>query len=255
MFGYSISVRRALLPVIAALIFSLPAFDAVADEGEGAGWEFGSEIYFWGAGLDGTTAAGDDIDIPFSEVFDNLNFGAMGAVTARKDKWTLFADAIYLDLETEDSTTANIINRPIRTSVDVELKGFISTAGAGYAVIENDSTRISLLAGGRYLWLDTELEFDVGALTEKVSDSGSVIDGIIGFRGRTEVAEGWHIAYYADVGTGESDLTWQLLGSLNYRYKKVDLVLGYRYLDWNLDGDVLDDLTIHGPMLGVKFRL
>ena len=255
MFGCRMSGRRTLRPVIAALIFTLPAFDAAADEGEGAGWEFGSEIYFWGASMGGTTAAGDDIDIPFSDILENLNFGLMGAVAARKDKWTLFADAIYLDLETEDSTTANIIGRPINTSVDVELKGFISTAGAGYAVIENDSTRISLLAGGRYLWLDTELEFDVGALTEKASDSGSVIDGIIGFRGRTEIAEGWHIAYYADVGTGESDLTWQLLGSVNYRFKNVDLVLGYRYLDWNLDGDVLDDLNLHGPVFGVKFEL
>ncbi len=71
MFGYRMSARRVLRPVIAALIFSLPAFNAAAGEGAGAGWEFGAEIYFWGASMGGTTTAGDDIDIPFSDILDN----------------------------------------------------------------------------------------------------------------------------------------------------------------------------------------
>jgi hypothetical protein len=248
--------RRVLGLLFAGLLFVTFVVDVAAEETGGDEWQFIGEVYMWGASLGGTTGAGDDIDIPFSDILEHLNFGAMGAAAAKKGKWTLFADAFYLDLETDDNSTANIIGRPIKTSVDVEVKGFISTAGASYDVFENDSTRVALLAGGRYLWLDVELEFDVGAVTEKASDSGSVIDGIIGFRGRTKIADRWHIIYYADVGTGESDLTWQALGSLNYRFMNVDLVLGYRYLDWNFDsddGDVLDDLNLHGPFAGVKF--
>ncbi len=252
----STKVRRVLGGALAGLLLAASTVDATAEESGSDGWQFGGEVYLWGATLGATTTAGDDIDISFSDIFEHLNFGFMGAVEARKGKWELFADAIYLDLETEDNSTANIVGRSIQTSVDVEVKGFISTTAASYAVFENDSTRFTLLAGGRYLWLEADLEFDIGALKETASDSNSVVDAIVGFRGRTKIADGWHVVYHLDVGTGQSEFTWQALGSLNYRFKNVDLVLGYRYLDWNFDadeGDVLDDLNIHGPIAGVKF--
>jgi hypothetical protein len=52
----------------------------------GTAWTFGGEAYFWGASIGGTSAAGDDIDIPFSDILDNLNIGLMTLVVARKNK-------------------------------------------------------------------------------------------------------------------------------------------------------------------------
>lgn len=49
-----------------------------------------------GAGIGGTSSAGDDIDISFSDLIDDLNMAIMGSLQARKDKWTLLADVIYL---------------------------------------------------------------------------------------------------------------------------------------------------------------
>ncbi len=58
-----------------------------------------------------------------------------------------------------------------------------------------------------------------------------------------------------DVGTGDSDLTWQALAAVNYRFEKVGVVVGYRYLDYDFDdSDVFDDLNLSGPFVGVKFR-
>jgi hypothetical protein len=51
-------------------------------------------------------------------------------------------------------------------------------------------------------------------------------------------------------------MTWQALGAINYRFQRVDAVVGYRYLDWDFDdGDMLnfDDLNLSGPFAGVKF--
>ncbi len=48
--------------------------------------------------------------------------------------------------------------------------------------------------------------------------------------------------------------TWQALGGVGYRFSKADLVLGYRHMEWNFDGNsVFDDLDISGPYAGVKF--
>ncbi|MBW1671251.1 MAG: hypothetical protein JRJ43_02045 [Deltaproteobacteria bacterium] len=53
-----------------------------------------------------------------------------------------------------------------------------------------------------------------------------------------------------------SDLTWQASASISYRFDKFDTVLGYRYLDYEFDGDaeLIDNLNISGPFAGVKFR-
>ncbi|MGB5571259.1 MAG: hypothetical protein WBM81_18360, partial [Sedimenticolaceae bacterium] len=59
--------------------------------------------------------------------------------------------------------------------------------------------------------------------------------------------------YHADIGAGDSDLTWQALAGLNYRFDKVDATFGYRYLKWELNDDTFDDLDISGPYAGVRF--
>ena len=236
-------------------VIVLATFASTA-KAETSGWEFGVEAYLWGAGIDGRTTAGDKIDISFDNLISDLQLGFMGSVAASKDRWTLFADLVYLDVDDDETSTANIIGRPVKTKVDVELKGFISTLGAAYRIVETDNTRFNVLAGARYLWLDTDLKFEIGeGIRDKVSESGHVWDGIVGVRGATDLNERWYLTYYADVGTGDSDLTWQALAALNYRFSKFDAVLGYRYLDWDFDdNDTFDDLNISGPFAGVKFK-
>ena len=66
---------------------------------------------------------------------------------------------------------------------------------------------------------------------------------------------GRNLTYYADMGAGDSDPTWQASASVSYRFDKVDAVLGYRYLDYEFDDSgFIDNLNIGGPSAGVKFR-
>ncbi len=57
----------------------------MAMEGPGRhAWEFGAEVYLWGAGISGNSTAGDEIDFPFSDLIKNLDMGIMGTVAVRK---------------------------------------------------------------------------------------------------------------------------------------------------------------------------
>jgi hypothetical protein len=236
--------------------FLAKALPAKADTVSGQdGWEFSGAAYLWAAGVEGTDAAGDDIDVSFSDVLEDLDGGLMGILAARKGRWTLLADVIYLSIHQETSSTANILGIPAKIDVDVKLEGFVSTFGVAYRVIDEDMTRLDLLAGARYFNLDVDLEADVGGRKVKDSDSEDVLDGIIGAQVLIDLSERWYLSCYGDVGAGDSKLTWQAWPGIGYRLEKVDVVAGYRHLEWETDdGDTIDDLNFSGPMLGVNFR-
>jgi len=243
------------------LVFVLYCFLAAALPAEAEtdskqdGWKFGGAAYLWAAGVKGTSVAGDEIDVSFSDLLGDLDGGLMGILSAQKGSWTLLADIIYLSIHQETSSTANLIGIPAKVDVDVKLKGFVSTFGVAYRVIDDDMTRLDLLAGARYFNLDIDFDTDVGAGTVKYSDSEDALDGIIGAQVIIDLSERWYISLYADVGAGDNKLTWQAWPGVGYRLEKVDVVAGYRHLAWETDvGDTLDDLNFSGPMLGAKFR-
>ncbi|MCW8966876.1 MAG: porin family protein [Candidatus Pacearchaeota archaeon] len=218
-------------------------------------WEFVGSAYLWAAGVEGTSAAGDEIDVSFSDLLENLDGGVMGVLAAQKGRWTLIADAIYLSIHQETSSTANLIGIPARIDTDMELKGFVTTFGAAYRVIEDDTTILDLLAGARYFKLDVDFDADVAARKTKYSDSGDALDGIVGAQAIINLNERWYVSLYADVGAGDSKRTWQAGPGVGYRLEDVDVVAGYRHLEWETDdGDTFDDLNFSGPMIGVKFR-
>lgn len=263
---HSLHRFRSLMLIAGAMVAATAMPVAAAQEGDeqtavfGAAppdhWVYGAEIYLWGAGVAGKTARGDDIDISFSDIIDNLDLAFMGTLAAARDKYTLFGDFIYLNISHDDKTTANIIGNPIKAKVEVKLKTFISTFGGAYSFLQTDSTRLNVLGGARYLGLDGSLKYDIENLAKnKVSNSDDNWDAIIGLRGKTNLNEKWYLNYYADVGTGDSDLTWQAVAAVNYRFRRVDAAFGYRYLDYEFDdSDVIDNLNMGGPFAGIKFR-
>lgn len=225
------------------------------DEFVADGWHFEAEAYLWGAALGGDTARGDDVDIGFNDIVDNLNYGLMGYGVARKGNYSLLFDTIYLNLETDESTTGNLVGIPLSIDVDVELQGVITAVGVGYNLLERETTQLDIFGGGQYFWLQSELDFEVNDQEQKFSDSDHVFDGIIGVRGTTNLSDRIYAIYLASGGAGDSDYTWQVWGTLNYRLGIVDLAAGYRYLSWNFDDNrAFQDLNVHGPILGAKIR-
>ena len=218
-------------------------------------WDWGAEIYLWGADIGGETATGSDVDIGFDTLIDNLDMGFMGAIAAHNGPWTIFADLIYLNVGDSTDGTVNVSSGPTQAELDVKLKGVISTAGAAYKISETETASLNVLGGVRYLWLETDVDLTVGGMPGEVSEKDTSWDAVVGLRGDVDLSKNWYLTYYADIGAGQSDLTWQLLAAVNYRFNNFDVVLGYRYLDWEFDDfGSFDNLNISGPFLGAKIQ-
>ncbi|MFD0911291.1 hypothetical protein [Ruegeria arenilitoris] len=253
-------LKAVCLPV--AAIICAPNVTVAQDTGLGS-WDWQAEVYFWGADLGGETTTGADISMPIDTIIEDLKLGFMGAIFAEKDDWLFFADAFYLDLGDSAGTSASVGPIEVDVNGSFDLKGFQSTFGAGYKIMKTAGTTLHATGGVRFLWLDGKVEVDA---TEAVG--GSPIDGqvireneagnnwdvVVGLRGITELNDKWYLSYYGDIGAGNSDLTWQASLAANYRMNRADLVIGYRYMDFDLDNfGPIDDLNLGGPFLGVKF--
>jgi opacity protein-like surface antigen len=239
----------------------VPARAAVEEPAQKDGWQFGANLYMWMPTFGGKTNSGDTIEIKFDELLNNLEFTYMGGFEARKGRWHLTTDVIYMKLQQDNNGKVTVPHGSgLKTDATVKLQGWVVTPAVGYSFIDTEKVNLEFLAGARYLWLKPELDLDTtGTLHEgakDISDSGDVWDGIIGLRGNVNLDKNWYVLYYVDVGTGDSDLTWQWMAGVGAKVSKVvDVVAAWRHLYWKFkDNGVLDKLYINGPLLGVKFR-
>ncbi len=223
-----------------------PAQVSAAESTAGKNWEFAAQLYFWGASVGATTRSGRDIDIGIGDIIDNLDFALMGSVEAKKNRWLLAADMIYLDAG-KDFDSAHVIK------ATADITSWIVTPMIGYNLVDTGKVSLDIIGGARYLSLDTDIGVD--ALGERVNASESIWDGIIGARGSVDFTASWYLFGLLDVGAGDSDLTWQALGGIGYRFEQFSIMAAYRYMRWNLSDDIkaLDDLALHGPALGLKY--
>ena len=259
--------RQTILKCTALVIFGLASImltaqPVVAEETSTDSWTFSAAIYAWAPAIKGETANGKDFELSLSDIINNLDFTFMGGVAARKNKLSLLVDVIYMDLEDTSNSTV-VQGPPINLSVtNVELKSWVVTPMVAYNVVHSERVKLDLLAGARYLYLKAISDFKTqGPLeTRKYSVSGSTDfwDGIVGAIGQIKVNETWYLPFQCDVGTGDSDLTWQVFGGVGYKFSSLDVVAGYRHLEWDFDnnnraGNLLNDLYISGPMFGIRY--
>jgi hypothetical protein len=217
-------------------------------------WKFGGSVYIWGSGVKGTSAQGDEIDVSFSEVVEDLDGAIMGIIAAQKGKWGFIADMIYLSISQDTSVTSSSNGQPVKVDTDVTMQSFITTFGAAYRVFEEDNSQLDLLVGARYIYMDVDLDGSVGPDIIKYDDSDSALDGIVGLQGKVQLNDKWYLSLYADVGAGDSELTWQAWPVVGYKLESFDVSAGYRHLEWETDdGEAIDDVSFSGPMLGMSF--
>ena len=160
------------------------------------------------------------------------------------------------DLTTLRKDIALPDDRTLSGHANIDLKSLVLTPVIGYVALETERFQLEPFAGARYAHLDTTLDIRVHDQSRQFSDSTGLLDGIVGARGDVSIDENWHLPYYADIGTGDSDLTWQVMAGVGYRINQsVDLGVTYRYMAWQFDDNpLLNDLNFSGPLIGARFR-
>jgi hypothetical protein len=201
-----------------------------------------------------------------NDYLSDLQMAAMVMGEARKGPWSVYTDLLYTSFGNQEtkirdvSGPAGLLNTQIGRDAKRDLSTTVWTLAGGYRAIERDNVEIDLMAGARYLTMASDLDLTVQGATgrldrrRKVSLDQDLWDGIVGFRGRILFpGSNWYIPFYADIGTGESKMTWQAMLGAGYRFDWGEVTLAYRALGYDFDKNDAD-LTLYGPGLGVGFH-
>ncbi|HWC77791.1 MAG TPA: hypothetical protein VG778_10025 [Blastocatellia bacterium] len=221
------------------------------------GWAFQLSPYIFMPAIKGTAGVGAftaDVDARFVDIIDEANFAFMAAFEARKNKFMILTDMMYINLSDSAGTPG-----PLFSSVKVDFKAFILDPEVGYRVVEKERASLDLLGGIRYWHLKTTLDFRAGILPERQEErSKNWVDVIGGVRGRARLSTRWFLTGKADLGGGGSDFSWQLFGGAGVDVnRRVSLIFGYRHLDVNYDDEdtgFVFDVAMKGPIIGFGFR-
>jgi len=263
----------------AALSLVLPC--AQAQEAQ-EHWTFAVTPYLWLPNVNGTLkyspppsgSGAPEVTTGPNNYLENLSGVLMLAGEARKGKWSLLSDLIYLDFRSEDSNVkavdfgGSVVSTSLNASTKSSLTGLQWMLAGGYTVVQTPHAMLDVIGGFRYLGIEAKSDWQLTATVtgpgggQTFPASGSISrrtdlwDGIIGVRGRLRLGESqWFVPYHLDVGAGSSRLTWQGLLGIAYAFKWGDAVFGYRRLYYDQGDDkLLQDFRFSGPTLGASFR-
>jgi hypothetical protein len=256
---------------VAALAPSSLLAQEVSDE-----WRFAATIYGWlpdiGGNAELPSGDGRPIGVDIGTILDHLKMTAQGSFEFHKGNWGAFTDIVYLDVgETKSQTRGlELGGQPLPGSIDAavefDLKTVISTFAASYRGLDNPGITVDWLAGARLASFKQEIDWEFTGtfgsmtpppLTGSRRSKVEQWDMIVGMKGRLAYGaeHEWVVPFYFDLGTGDSDLTWQAMLGFGYSFGWGDLCVAWRYMDYDLDsGGAITDLNFNGPALGATFR-
>lgn len=258
--------RYKLVLLAASLGFTLPTINA-QDSPESSeswlnsgGWEFTLEPYGLAASIDGDAGLGRvaaaPVAVDASTILENLEVGAMLHAEARKDKWGLMLDLIYVKLGLAGSTPRGGI-------ADVEIEQLVAESFLSYR-IGNERWLVDVYGGARHWDIDVDLQL-TGLGTTTLSRGDNWWDPVVGARAVRRLNDKWSLSLRGDIGGFgiASDFTWQASSGVGYDFTDwFSLSVHYRALGVDYDNDVPSgspgffayDTITHGPQVGFMFK-
>jgi len=273
----SLSGAMAALGLATGALLSLPATaQSTAYATQGEKWQVNATLYGYLPSIGGKLSVpvdtgGTNLSVDANQIIDSLKMTFMGTLDVHNGRWGAFTDVLYLDVGGSKSHTRDFsVGRagvPASTTADInlDLKGTVWTIAGEYRVISDPASKMDIIAGARYFGIKPTLGWSIQGELGPIPESGrsgskqineTVWDGIVGVKGRYAFGDErrWYVPYYADIGTGESQLTWQVAGGLGYAWDWGGVFAMWRYLDYNFKSNKkLEDINFNGPMFGVTF--
>jgi opacity protein-like surface antigen len=244
--------------------------------GENDEWVFEVTPYFLAAGLDGeigVRGVTTDIDMSFSDIWDDLDAGFMGLVSAQKDRWIFNFEGVYFKISDQGSKSVTwngplgLLTSNVNGALDLSTELTILSASVGYRLLD-EQTKLDLIGGLRYTDVQADIDLAInGAFTGPLATrpfgvAGSAdgdeswTDAVIGARVIHPVSDNVDLVGYVDAGGSSGSNTYQWLAGVNWEFKEdYTAKFGYRVLDWDYeDGGFEWDMQSSGMYAGVGIR-
>ena len=205
-----------------------------------------------------------------SDYLSKVNSGAMVAFDVRKGPVDVFGDYIYANVTSNASAFTTIETRrlqvPVSIGISARLAARIWEAAAGYTVARGHDADLSIFLGVRQFPVNLTSGYNVtigkrGLIAPSGTIAASTLtnDVITGLRGKAFFGDGhFFVPYYIDVGTGDSNQTWEGYAGAGYAFNHGQtLSFNWRSLNYFSFPPVshVQKLTMYGPLLGYTFRI
>jgi len=220
-------------------------------------WHVGVTPYLWFAGVHGTIGAlGREASVhaSFGDIISYFNIGFMGDVEARKKRFLLTTDIMWMRLSDQKGLPLNEVGLQ---SIDAKAREFLLTPGGGYRILDKEKIKVDAWVGFRYWHLGQTLELKP-SIFGGVSQSQNWVDALGGARIHIPLSQKAMVTIGGDAGGGGANSDYQVAGLLGYKVaKKVMLQAGWRYLDANYRNSrsFIYDTATSGVLFGTTINL
>jgi len=224
-------------------------------------WTFLVEPYFMFPSMNGTTGVGElpdtELDASPDDIFSNFKIGYMLNFEMAYDRWVMYADEIYMNLE-QDTKTGTVVK-----SGEVSAKQFAWETGGLYRLLP------FLEAGVGFRLNNIKVETNIvtnngggGTVNRTRELNQTWVDPIIVARIKSKLSKKFVYLLRGDIGGFGigSDFAWQIQAYAGYRFSRLfEVTAGYRVLsaDYNT-GSGQDrfkyDVDTFGPVIRVGFN-
>lgn len=251
-----------LLTVIAALSHSLPRADEVSPIPKITdGFRFAITPYVWVPSVNGTVDY-DNTQIATasmsgSTIVKNLDTGFMLDGEIHYGRWGILGNATFAKLKMPN-TQANLPAQGTTATSQTDIWMGIYTAAGTYTAYTSDQFYLDVLAGARFLHLNSKTNLSEPAAQTTLFSGLSSTDAVGGVQGRIRLGESrFFVPYYLDAGGGSAlaKFTSQQILGVGYSFKLADVLLVYNNLYYNFNKNNYSAyVDMGGPAIAATFR-
>ncbi|OUR94333.1 hypothetical protein A9Q87_01415 [Flavobacteriales bacterium 34_180_T64] len=217
------------------------------------GWKFDIAPYIWTASLSADISFLNQsvpVEANFKDVLENLKMGFLMHAEARKDRFFIAGDIVYLKIGKDGTIDALSLN------TDLTIKETVAELTGGYTLLEShNALYLDGFVGFRYFGIKTEINADSQNILDK---SINATDPILGLRLRTD-SNKWTNSLRADIGGFGigSEFSWKTNLLFGYKFSdSFSLHAGFQAYGIDYEKDAFGlDMTSAGFLLGGNFKL
>ena len=248
-------VSRSITMLVLGTAWIIFSTAAKADD-----WKFSVTPYFWAsdikldAKVNGNTVLAADVDV--SDLLDKLDIGFAAHVEAYTDKGGFFVDGNWNSLSSKDERSGGGLLAGTKIHTDLSIGTY--ELGAFYHPTK-PGNGFDVLFGVRLLDVNQDIKFELPTGDSTRSETQkSYTDAFVGIRAGGPLGGPWDLMVRGDVGTGDTDFTWNALGTVGFTFgskSQFGARIGWKETSIHLEDTGTEtstesDIVLKGPIAG-----